>query len=60
MKALELLQVQKNRFGRTGEIGLFKMEEYGLLEIKNPSEFFCNSKRKRHLWKCIIRCERGK
>ena len=33
-------QVQKNRFGPTGEVGLFSMQEEGLIEITNPSEYF--------------------
>lgn len=39
-ESLRTLTSTKNRFGRTGEIGLFKMEEDGLVEIENPSEFF--------------------
>lgn len=39
-ESLRTLTSTKNRFGRTGEIGLFKMEEEGLVEIENPSEFF--------------------
>ena len=45
-ESLRTLTSTKNRFGRTGEIGLFKMEEYGLLEIKNPSEFFVTQREK--------------
>jgi len=37
---LRTLISTKNRFGRTGEIGLFSMEEEGLIPIDNPSEFF--------------------
>lgn len=37
---LRTLMATKNRFGRTGEIGLFSMEEEGMLPIINPSEFF--------------------
>ncbi len=37
---LRTLISTKNRFGRTGEIGLFSMEEEGLLPIENPSEYF--------------------
>ncbi len=35
---LRILRGVKNRFGSTGEVGVFKMVERGLLEIKNPSE----------------------
>lgn len=37
---LRMLMATKNRFGRTGEIGLFSMEEKGMIPIENPSEFF--------------------
>lgn len=37
---LRVLTSTKNRFGRTGEIGLFSMDEDGLNEITNPSEYF--------------------
>lgn len=37
---LRTLMATKNRFGRTGEIGLFSMEEEGMVAIDNPSEFF--------------------
>ena len=37
---LRVLTSTKNRFGRTGEIGLFSMTEDGLIEISNPSEYF--------------------
>lgn len=37
---LRLLRTQKNRFGATDEVGVFKMVESGLEEVKNPSEFF--------------------
>lgn len=37
---LRLLRTQKNRFGATDEVGVFRMVESGLEEVKNPSEFF--------------------
>lgn len=37
---LRLLSSSKNRFGRSGEIGLFKMQEDGIKEVSNPSEEF--------------------
>lgn len=37
---IRTLMATKNRFGRTGEIGLFSMEEEGIVPIDNPSEFF--------------------
>jgi DNA repair protein RadA/Sms len=35
-----LLRVMKNRFGNTNEVGIFEMQEKGLIEIKNPSQYF--------------------
>ncbi|NMB07719.1 MAG: DNA repair protein RadA [Tissierellia bacterium] len=37
---LRTLMATKNRFGRTGEIGLFSMGEEGMIPIDNPSEYF--------------------
>ncbi len=34
----------KNRFGPTNEIGVFRMDEKGLEEVKNPSEFFISER----------------
>jgi len=33
-----LLRSVKNRFGPTDEVGVFKMQEKGMIEVKNPSE----------------------
>ncbi|SMC28927.1 DNA repair protein RadA/Sms [Clostridium acidisoli DSM 12555] len=35
-----ILRTIKNRFGTTSEIGVFEMEEEGLLEVSNPSNVF--------------------
>lgn len=37
---LKQLSASKNRYGSTGEMGFFAMEERGLRAIDNPSEFF--------------------
>ncbi len=37
---LRVLSATKNRFGSTGEMGFFTMEEDGLRPIGNPSEYF--------------------
>lgn len=34
-----ILRSVKNRFGSTNEIGVFEMEEKGLMEVENPSEY---------------------
>uniref|UniRef100_Q3ASI1 DNA repair protein RadA n=1 Tax=Chlorobium chlorochromatii (strain CaD3) TaxID=340177 RepID=Q3ASI1_CHLCH len=35
-----IIRSVKNRFGSTNEIGVFRMDETGLEEVSNPSEFF--------------------
>jgi DNA repair protein RadA/Sms len=35
----------KNRFGPTGETGIFQMEENGMIEVKNPSALFISNRR---------------
>jgi len=35
-----ILRAVKNRFGSSNEIGVFQMEERGLLEVENPSALF--------------------
>lgn len=35
-----ILRGIKNRFGATNEVGIFSMQEKGMVEIKNPSELF--------------------
>jgi len=37
---LRLLRGLKNRFGPTDEVGVFKMTDKGMEEVKNPSELF--------------------
>lgn len=39
-QSLRLLRAVKNRFGPTEEIGVFRMDEGGLVEVTNPSELF--------------------
>lgn len=39
-----ILRVNKNRFGPTDEVGVFEMEDKGMVEVKNPSKLFLNEK----------------
>lgn len=41
---LRLLRAQKNRFGSANELGVFQMQEEGLVEVKNPSEFLLSNR----------------
>jgi len=39
-----ILRAIKNRYGSTNEIGVFQMNEEGLSEVANPSEFFLSER----------------
>lgn len=39
-----VLRAVKNRFGATNEIGLFSMEQQGLVEVTNPSALFLSDR----------------
>ena len=39
-----ILRGVKNRFGSTNEIGVFEMQQEGLTEVKNPSEFMLDGR----------------
>lgn len=39
-----ILRAQKNRFGSIDEIGVFEMDEKGMVEVKNPSKLFLEEK----------------
>ncbi len=39
-----ILRGVKNRFGPTDEVGIFEMEDAGLIEVTNPSKLFLNQK----------------
>ena len=42
-----ILRSTKNRFGPTDEVGVFEMEEGGMIEVKNPSKLFLESASRR-------------
>lgn len=39
-----ILRSVKNRFGSTNEIGVFEMQEEGLAEVENPSEYMLDGR----------------
>jgi DNA repair protein RadA/Sms len=43
--SFRILRGVKNRFGSTNEIGVFMMEQDGLLEVANPSHLFITQRR---------------
>lgn len=40
MHAFRILRSNKNRFGSTFEVGVFEMQDAGLVEVANPSQVF--------------------
>ncbi len=40
-----ILRATKNRFGSCNEVGIFEMQEEGLIEVKNPSEQFLEGRK---------------
>ncbi len=42
--AYRVLKIVKNRFGASGEIAVFSMEEKGLKEVEDPSSFFLSER----------------
>ena len=40
LHSYRILRCIKNRYGSTNEIGVFEMRDKGLVEVKNPSQFF--------------------
>ncbi len=45
--SFRILRAQKNRFGSTNEIGVFEMQEDGLVEVKNPSKLFLSERERK-------------
>lgn len=39
-----ILRGTKNRFGATDEVGVFEMEDKGMVEVKNPSKLFLDQR----------------
>jgi DNA repair protein RadA/Sms len=56
---LRLLRGAKNRFGSTNEVGIFEMQDKGLVEVKNPSEIFL-ANRSSNSGSCIAAVLEGK
>lgn len=50
---LRLLRTQKNRFGPTDEVGVFKMVESGMEEVANPSELFLREREEGSVGSCV-------
>ncbi len=49
-----ILRSLKNRFGSTNELGIFNMEEKGMVEVKNPSEFFLSDRDEKNIGSIVV------
>ena len=49
-----ILRSIKNRFGSTNELGIFNMEEDGMKEVKNSSEFFLSERDEKNIGSMVV------
>ena len=49
-----ILRSIKNRFGSTNEIAVFSMEENGMKEIKNSSEYFLSEREEKNIGSMVV------
>ncbi|MBU1039029.1 DNA repair protein RadA [Patescibacteria group bacterium] len=57
-QSVKILRATKNRFGSTDEVGVFQMEEGGLIEVNNPSALFLDD-RHAGAGSCITALQQG-
>lgn len=48
-----ILRAAKNRFGSTNEIGVFEMQQRGLVEVENPSQMMLSGRPKNSPGSCV-------
>ncbi|MGL4687939.1 MAG: DNA repair protein RadA [Fusobacteriaceae bacterium] len=49
-----ILRSSKNRFGSTNELAVFSMEETGMKEVKNSSEFFLSEREEKNIGSMVV------
>ncbi|MFZ7104379.1 MAG: DNA repair protein RadA [Peptococcaceae bacterium] len=54
-----VLRGLKNRFGSTNELGIFEMQENGLIEVNNPSEAFLSERPQDSSGSIVVPCMEG-
>lgn len=54
-----ILRTTKNRFGSTREIGVFEMQEKGLIDVQNPSAVFLSERQSKASGSAVICCMEG-
>ncbi len=52
--AYRLLRGVKNRFGSTNEVGVFEMQERGLVEVANPSQAFLSQRQGETIGSAVV------
>lgn len=57
--AFRILRALKNRFGTTGESGIFSMEANGLVQVDNPAGLFLETNREEAAGSVISACMEG-
>jgi DNA repair protein RadA/Sms len=55
-----ILRAVKNRFGSTNEVGMFQMENEGMVEVKDPSDILLSEESsEKYPGACITSCIEG-
>ena len=49
-----ILRSEKNRFGSTNELAVYSMEEEGMKEVQNSSEFFLSEREEKNIGSMIV------
>ncbi|BDU50390.1 DNA repair protein RadA [Haliovirga abyssi] len=49
-----ILRNSKNRFGSINEVGIFNLEDDGISEIRNPSEFFLGERDEKNIGSIVV------
>lgn len=49
-----ILRSEKNRFGSTNELAVFSMEDNGIQEVKNSSEFFLSEREEKNIGSMVV------
>ena len=49
-----ILRSTKNRFGSTNELAIFSMEEDGMKEVKNSSEYFLSEREEKNIGSMVV------
>jgi len=56
---IRLLRAEKNRFGNVNEIGVFRMQEEGLIEVKDPALLFLQHRQEKESGVAVVSIMNG-